>query len=92
MQSAPRRRRRPPQIPRDPARHAILSGTEAIPTPLLVELLRNGAKLRPLCPLEEEPEPGYRPSAKMARIVRARDLTCRFPGARRLRRSAISIM
>ncbi len=24
--------------------------------------------------------PGYRPSAKLARFVRARDLTCRFPG------------
>ena len=31
---------------------AILSGTEAIPTPLLAELLRNGAKLRPLRPPE----------------------------------------
>ena len=59
---------------------AILSGTEAIPTPLLAELLRNGAKLQPLCTPEEEPEPGYRPSAKLARFVRARDLTCRFPG------------
>ena len=51
-----------------------------MPTPLLAELLRNGAKLRPLCPPGEEPEPGYRPSAKMTRYVRARDLTCRFPG------------
>ncbi|MGZ5393916.1 MAG: HNH endonuclease signature motif containing protein [Mycobacterium sp.] len=53
-----------------------------MPTPLLAELLRNGAKLRPLCPPEKdaEPEPGYRPSAKLDRFVRARDLTCRFPG------------
>jgi hypothetical protein len=59
---------------------ALLSGTEAIPTPLLAELLRNGAKLQPLCTPEDEPEPGYRPSAKLVRFVRARDLTCRFPG------------
>ena len=58
----------------------MLSGTEAMPTPLLAELLRNGAKLRPLCTPAEEPESGYRPSAKLARFVRARDLTCRFPG------------
>ncbi|MGZ8748570.1 MAG: DUF222 domain-containing protein, partial [Mycobacterium sp.] len=61
---------------------ALLSGTEVMPTPLLAELLRNGAKLRPLCPPEKdaEPEPGYRLSAKLDRFVRARDLTCRFPG------------
>jgi hypothetical protein len=34
---------------------AVLSGTEVIPTPLLAELLRNGAKLRPLCPQSESP-------------------------------------
>jgi hypothetical protein len=50
-----------------------------MPTPLLGELLRNGAKLRPLC-TPEEPESGYRPSAGLARFIRARDLTCRFPG------------
>ncbi|BBZ19416.1 HNH endonuclease signature motif containing protein [Mycolicibacterium gadium] len=59
---------------------ALLSGTEVMPTPLLAELLRDGAKLRPLCTPAEEPERGYRPSAGLARWVRARDLTCRFPG------------
>ncbi|ORB66891.1 HNH endonuclease signature motif containing protein [Mycolicibacterium tusciae] len=59
---------------------ALLAGTEVMPTPLLAELLRNGAKLRPLCAPEADPEPGYRPSAGLARFVRARDLTCRFPG------------
>jgi hypothetical protein len=58
---------------------AVLSGTEVMPTPLLAELLRNGAKLRPMCKPQDEPESGYRPSAKLARFVRARDLTCRFP-------------
>jgi len=55
-------------------------GTEVLPTGLLAELLRNGATLRPLCTPDTEPEPRYRPSAALARIVRARDLTCRFPG------------
>jgi hypothetical protein len=59
---------------------AVLSGTEVMPTPLLAELLRNGAKLQPLCTPAEEPESGYRPSAKLARFVRSRDLSCRFPG------------
>ncbi|AEV71239.1 protein of unknown function DUF222/HNH endonuclease [Mycolicibacterium rhodesiae NBB3] len=60
---------------------AILSGTEVLPTPLLAELLRNGATLRPLCtPVDAQPESGYRPSAALARFVRGRDLTCRFPG------------
>jgi hypothetical protein len=58
----------------------LLSGTEVMPTPLLAQLLRNGAKLQPLCRPAEEPESGYRPSAKLARFVRSRDLTCRFPG------------
>ena len=57
-----------------------LLGTEVLPTPLLAELLRNGAKLRPLCTPGDDPEPRYRPSAGLARFVRARDLTCRFPG------------
>jgi hypothetical protein len=61
---------------------ALLSGTEAMPTPLLTELVRAGAKLRPICTPEQdcEPQSGYRPSAKLARFVQARDLTCRFPG------------
>ncbi len=59
---------------------ALLSGTEVLPTPLLAELLRNGAKLKPLCTPDAKPEPRYRPSAALARFVRARDLTCRFPG------------
>lgn len=59
---------------------AVLSGREALPTPLLAELLRNGAAVRPLVTPCEQPEHGYRPSAALARFVRARDLTCRFPG------------
>ncbi|BBX05076.1 hypothetical protein BST36_24785 [Mycolicibacterium moriokaense] len=80
LQSAAPQRRAP--APPANAGTAMLSGTEVMPTPLLAELLRNGAKLRPLCTqeVEGEPESGYRPSAKLARFVRGRDLTCRFPG------------
>jgi hypothetical protein len=59
---------------------ALLSGTEVMPTSLLAHLLANGATLRPLKRPEAEPESRYRPSAKLARFVRGRDLTCRFPG------------
>lgn len=71
-----------PAAPSSPvsAGTALLAGTEVMPTPLLAQLLRHGAKLRPLCPPQAEPEPGYRPSAGLARFVRGRDLTCRFPG------------
>ena len=74
-----------PAPPAPPARGAdagtaILSGTEMLPTSVLAELLRNGAKLRPLCAGTEDPETRYRPSTPLANFVRCRDLTCRFPG------------
>jgi hypothetical protein len=70
----------PAATSRPDAGTAILSGTEILPTPMLAALLRNGATLRPLRTPDEQPERGYRPSAKLARFVRTRDLTCRFPG------------
>ena len=57
-----------------------LPNNAPLPTPILAELLRNGAKLQPLTAPGAEPEPRYRPSAKLAAFIRARDLTCRFPG------------
>ncbi|WP_231740233.1 MULTISPECIES: HNH endonuclease signature motif containing protein [unclassified Mycobacterium] len=59
---------------------AILSGREVLPTALLAHLLRTGATLQPLATPCDEPETHYRPSAALARFVRARDLSCRFPG------------
>lgn len=59
---------------------AILSGTDTLPTPMLAELLRSGARLQPLGLPCDEREASYRPSAKLVRFIRARDLTCRFPG------------
>ncbi len=59
---------------------SIIPGYGILPTPMLAELLRNGAKLAPLLLPCEEPERGYRPTARTREFVRARDMTCRFPG------------
>jgi hypothetical protein len=50
-------------------------------TPELVVELAKSAKLVPLIhPGYSQPEPGYVPSKALADFVRARDLTCRWPG------------
>ena len=50
-------------------------------TPELIAELAKSATLVPLIhPGYAPPEPGYRPSKALADFVRARDLTCRFPG------------
>jgi hypothetical protein len=50
-------------------------------TPELVAELAKSAKLVPLIhPGDAPPEPGYTPSKALADFVRARDLTCRWPG------------
>ncbi len=59
---------------------AIIPGYGVLPTPMLAELLRNGATVAPLPVPCEEPQSGYRPSARTAEFVRTRDMTCRFPG------------
>ena len=50
-----------------------------------VQELTGTATLKPLVIPDPTapPESGYRPSAKLAEFVRARDLTCRFPGCDR---------
>lgn len=59
---------------------AVLLGGGVVPTPLLAELLKNGARIRQLRRPSAEPELRYRPSAALDEFVRMRDLTCRFPG------------
>ena len=59
---------------------ALIVGEGMVPTPLLSELIRGGAKVRPIKPPSDEPEPHYRPSAELAEFVRMRDLFCRAPG------------
>jgi hypothetical protein len=71
-----------PALPKPPAAHLIGAGT--IPAPMVAELIRNGAKLRPVRhPGDAPPELGYRPSADLERFVRCRDMTCRFPNCDR---------
>ncbi|MGE2717435.1 DUF222 domain-containing protein [Mycolicibacterium litorale] len=59
---------------------ALLPGVTILPIAALAEAIRNGAAIKPLWLPGPDPEPHYRPSAKLAAFVRARDLFCRFPG------------
>lgn len=59
---------------------ALIVGEGVVPTRLLAQLIRNGAKVRPITMPSDEPEPHYRPSAELAEFVRMRDLYCRAPG------------
>ncbi len=69
----------PPPAPRPPAAHLVGGGT--VPASMVAELIRAGATVRPVQhPADAPPEAGYRPSAALARFIRCRDMTCRFPG------------
>ena len=59
---------------------AVMTSGGVVPTPLLAQLIRNGAKLVPLRTPCEQAEARYRPSIALQRFVRCRDMTCRFPG------------
>lgn len=60
---------------------AVVLGGGMIPAPLLAAKLATTATIRPVIhPGDSPPEPRYTPSAGLARFVRCRDLTCRFPG------------
>ncbi|HEY6576770.1 MAG TPA: DUF222 domain-containing protein, partial [Mycobacterium sp.] len=64
-----------------PATTAVIAGGDVVPAPLVAELRRMGAVMRPVPnPASLGAEPGYRPSARLERLVRSRDLTCCFPG------------
>ncbi len=59
----------------------LITGGGAVPAPLLAELIRGGAEVRPVRhPGDAPPEPHYRPSTALAEFIRIRDMTCRFPG------------
>ena len=58
---------------------AVIVGGGAMPTPLLAELIRAGAKTRHLRRPSDAAELRYRPSTALDEFVRLRDLTCRFP-------------
>jgi hypothetical protein len=71
----------PPAPPTPCPYTSLIAGGGTIPAPLLAELRRMGATVRHVTPASElSAEPRYRPSAALQRFVRARDMTCRFPG------------
>jgi hypothetical protein len=74
-----------PDLPAEPKRPAArLTNGGLIPAAVLAELIRGGAKVRPVRhPGDAPPEPSYRPSAALERFIRCRDMTCRFPGCDR---------
>lgn len=64
---------------------ALVLGGGLLPAPVLAhQIARTAAKIVPIIhPGAAPPEPRYIPSAVLAWFVRARDLTCRFPGCDR---------
>ncbi|MCB1290221.1 HNH endonuclease signature motif containing protein [Mycolicibacterium sp.] len=62
---------------------AVIAGGSIIPTPLLSELIRSGARVRPVRRPPSTAELRYRPSTALDEFVRMRDLTCRFPSCDR---------
>ncbi|RRR39680.1 HNH endonuclease, partial [Mycolicibacter terrae] len=70
-----------PTPPAHPAGCGQIIGGGTVPAPLLAQLVTHGATVKPLRdPADLPAEPHYRPSTALAAFVRARDLTCRFPG------------
>jgi len=60
---------------------AVMIGGGVIPAPLLAAKIAAGATIRFIIhPGDAPPEPRYRASTALARFVRCRDMTCRFPG------------
>ncbi|MBV8927499.1 MAG: DUF222 domain-containing protein [Mycobacteriaceae bacterium] len=72
-----------PVTPRVKPPAALIMGGGVTPTPLLAELIKNGAKVHRLELPADDPEPTYQPSTRLAEFIRCRDLTCRFPGCDR---------
>lgn len=67
----------------EPAAPAVVVGGGVIDASVLAAFLDRAA-LRPIRhPGDAAPEPRYRPSRALADFIRARDLTCRFPGCDR---------
>ncbi len=78
----------PPAAPGPPVRPtaALIPGLPRgglLPASLVADLIGRGATVRFLTAPGGDPDNRYRPSAGLARFVRARDLTCRFPGCDR---------
>jgi hypothetical protein len=66
-----------------PVTPGVVLGGPVVPAPVIAQIALH-ATLRPLIhPGQSPPEPHYRPSTALARFVRCRDRTCRFPGCTR---------
>ncbi|MCV7045315.1 DUF222 domain-containing protein [Mycobacterium frederiksbergense] len=66
-----------------PVAPGVILGGPVVPAPVIAQIALH-ATLRPLIhPGQSPPESGYRPSTALARFVRCRDRTCRFPGCTR---------
>lgn len=66
-----------------PAAPGVILGGPVLPAPVIAQIALH-ATLRPLVhPGQSPPEPRYRPSTALARFIRCRDRTCRFPGCTR---------
>ncbi len=61
----------------------VAFGAEGLIPAQMIADLAKFARLRPLIPPADAPEPRYIPSTKLADFVRCRDLTCRAPGCDR---------
>src|SRR6185312_10982905 len=73
-----------PDVPAERKPPGLITGGGVISPALIAELVRGGAKVRPVHhPGDAPPESGYRPSAELERFIRCRDMTCRFPGCDR---------
>lgn len=73
-----------PDLPAVKAPSARIVGGGLVPAGLLAQLIAGGAIVTPIVhPGAGPAESGYRPSAQLARFIRCRDLTCRFPGCDR---------
>lgn len=74
-----------PEPPANSGPAALITSGGIVPAPQVAELVRRGAKVRPVQhPGDDtEPEPNYHPSSALDRFVRSRDLTCRFPNCDR---------
>jgi hypothetical protein len=74
-----------PEPPATMGPAALITSGGIVPAPQVAELVRRGAKVRPVRHPGDgaQPESNYHPSSALDRFVRSRDLTCRFPNCDR---------
>jgi hypothetical protein len=63
-----------------PAAPGVILGGAVLPAPIAAQAAIHATITSLIHPGQAPPEPGYRPSKKLAEFIRCRDLTCRAPG------------